>query len=205
MKQVLYGWYGGNAWLFRVLSSPHGRHWTRLMRLASDLADHSHVTLYSILLCFLGVIAVGSGLRRDHGEAAAFRWFTVLCVFTVGTVLDHVAVEALKGWFALPRPGASPGFAHAFHDGALSGTFPSGHASFAAVFAVSVWPTARVAVRAALIAAVVLVCLSRVSLGLHFPADVIAGAAIGWLIAASVQRSLSLLWRMAAPEKPAAP
>ena len=207
MKRALYGWYGGNVWLFHVIAAFHGRRWIQFMRLVSDLADHRRVALYVVALCATGILAVSFAFRRNHGEAAAFRWFTVLCVFAIGTALDHIVVDAMKTWFAFPRPGVvfgtrAPG---ARHTGFLFEAFPSGHAAFAAVLAVSVWPTARFAVRVLLVFAVLLVGLSRVSLGLHFPADVLGGAAVGWFVAATVQRSLSVLWRFAAPKRPVAP
>lgn len=207
MRRALYGWYGGNVWLFHVVSAFRGRYWIEFMRLASEFADHRRFALYILALCAAGILAVVFAFRHNHGEAAAFRWFTVLCVFTIGTALDHVVVEAMKTWFALPRPGVILG-AHHFgveRAGLRYRSFPSGHASFAAVLAVSVWPTARFAVRVLLVSAVFLVCLSRVSLGLHFPADVLGGAGVGWFVATTVQSALSLLWRLAAPKRPVAP
>lgn len=207
MRRALYGWYGGNVWLFHVISEFHGRRWVQFMRFVSNLADHRHFALYIVAICAIGILAVSFAFQRNHGEAAAFRWFTVLCVFAISTAFDHIVVEAMKTWFALPRPGVTfatrpPG---AGRTGFLFEAFPSGHAAFAAVLAVSVWPTARLVVRVLLVFAVLLVGLSRVSLGLHFPADVLGGAAVGWFVAATVQRSLSVLWRFAAPKRPVAP
>jgi undecaprenyl-diphosphatase len=64
-------------------------------------------------------------------------------------------------------------------------SFPSGHtlhaAAFLTIFA-SYFPWAG----AALLPFVILVALSRVTLGLHYPSDVAAGAAIGVLVASGV-------------------
>jgi len=62
-----------------------------------------------------------------------------------------------------------------------SNSFPSGHSASAAAFAVSVGdllPAFRVPLRAA--AAVV--AFSRVYTGVHYPTDIVAGAALGALV-----------------------
>jgi membrane-associated phospholipid phosphatase len=62
-----------------------------------------------------------------------------------------------------------------------SNSFPSGHSASAAAFAVSVGnmlPPFRVPLRAA----AVIVAFSRVYTGVHYPADIVAGAALGALV-----------------------
>jgi undecaprenyl-diphosphatase len=63
-----------------------------------------------------------------------------------------------------------------------SGAFPSGHAASAfAAATVIAWASRRLAVPAYLLAA--LVAWSRVYVGVHWPLDVIGGAALGTLVA----------------------
>jgi undecaprenyl-diphosphatase len=68
--------------------------------------------------------------------------------------------------------------------------FPSGHATAAAAFfgaliylATALPPRARVLVRAASVALIVLVCLARIVLRAHWPVDTLAGAALGLALA----------------------
>jgi undecaprenyl-diphosphatase len=64
-------------------------------------------------------------------------------------------------------------------------SFPSGHTLHAFTFlAISTWyyPAAAVA----LVPMVVLIAVSRVALGLHYPSDVAAGAVLGTAVAAGV-------------------
>ncbi|MGK7345290.1 MAG: phosphatase PAP2 family protein [Candidatus Nitrospinota bacterium M3_3B_026] len=66
-------------------------------------------------------------------------------------------------------------------------SFPSGHsqAAFTAAAFFALYYRRR---RAALYAAAAMVALSRVYLGAHFPLDILAGSALGWLIAWLVWR-----------------
>ena len=63
-------------------------------------------------------------------------------------------------------------------------SFPSGHAAMifilAGVFSLT---TSRVLLRAVLIGGACVIALSRIVVGVHWPLDVIAGMAIGWLAA----------------------
>lgn len=61
-------------------------------------------------------------------------------------------------------------------------SFPSGHVLHAVTFttvAIAYYPSLALG----LVPFTVLVALSRVALGLHYPSDVLAGAGVGWLIA----------------------
>jgi len=105
-----------------------------------------------------------------------------------------ILVWALKLVFGRVRPWLALGLAPpigAPHDG----SFPSGHAAgsfcLAAFLSVALpvaWPGARGHARllsAAALATAALVALSRVYLGAHFPADVLAGALLGALVGAA--------------------
>lgn len=128
------------------------------MRFASLLGDEAfYVVLFPASFWFW---------NRSH----AVRLTIVLCL---SIYLNFV----LKDVFHLPRPeGAALIEEHGF-------AFPSGHAQHAAVlWGYVVWATGRHAGIATL--AVLLVGLSRVYLGVHWPSDVIGGWAIGlsWLM-----------------------
>ncbi|MGW4471857.1 phosphatase PAP2 family protein [Nonomuraea sp. NPDC004354] len=61
----------------------------------------------------------------------------------------------------------------------LSASFPSGHSASAAAFATAVALEAPLAVAVPVAAVAAAVCFSRVYTGVHYPGDVLAGAAIG--------------------------
>jgi len=61
-------------------------------------------------------------------------------------------------------------------------SFPSGHSAFATLMAASLAGGLPMRGKLALSAFAVLVCVSRIVVGAHFPADVVAGAAISLLV-----------------------
>ncbi len=122
---------------------------------------------------------------------AAVFWWARLRRAAVALVLGagvEIAVWAAKILFGRLRPAfPDPG------DLVSDASFPSGHtarvASTAAILVILVaWPRRRWRLPAAIVAAtaVLLIALARVSLGVHWPSDVIGGALAGTLWAAAV-------------------
>ncbi len=112
--------------------------------------------------------------RRPDAAAAAL--ITVL----VASIASHL----LKYGLAMPRPAAvlDPGLFH-FVGPRLSGrAMPSGHSTAAfAVVALVGGHTLRWRAWLPMIALAVLIALSRLAVGAHWPTDVLVGAALGWL------------------------
>ena len=88
------------------------------------------------------------------------------------------ASEALKSGFARARPAIVPHLDHS-----SNAAFPSGHATNVAVvyllLALVVPPRWRAPAIAAALALMLLTCVSRVSLGVHWPTDVVGGWMLG--------------------------
>jgi len=90
-----------------------------------------------------------------------------------------------KRFFARPRPFTSCDDIQACAKVLDEYSFPSGHTLHAVAFSLvlcTYWP----ALGWLLWPFAILVALSRIVLGLHYPSDVAAGAAIGWLAAEGV-------------------
>jgi undecaprenyl-diphosphatase len=112
-------------------------------------------------------------------------WFFVALV-TATLAADGVSL-LLRQWIGRDRPPlvyADPkplvGVPH-------SGAFPSGHAASAfAAATVIAWASRRLAIPAYVLAAIV--AWSRVYVGVHWPLDVIGGAALGTLVAIALLR-----------------
>ena len=191
MKAIFYDWGGLNVWLFKAINAWHNEALDRFMLLGSLLAEHSNFAIWLSLL----VISALWALQRK-GQTALLPWFGVIAVFALGNLVDGWVVSGLKDWFLFPRPPLAlpPGAVHLVGNPELNlqHSLPSGHASFAMLIAASLWPALKRPGRWAAVAFVAWVGLSRISLGAHFPADVVAGGLscllVVWLVRKVVSR-----------------
>lgn len=132
------------------------------------------------------------------GLCSLARRFDVLAMLTFSGLGATIINFSLKAFFARPRPSVVEPLVEV-----ATFSYPSGHAlmsfavylSFAAVTAelAGSWHTRAYLVCSGLLVAV-LVGLTRVYLGVHYPSDVLAGWAIGgawallcWIVAAGVK------------------
>lgn len=123
---------------------------------------------YALMLSLLAVGGVQAFIPVGHMAATGF----------VGTLL----YKWLKSTTSRPRPFAVESAVRAGADPLDAFSFPSGHTLHAIAFsvvAIAYYPT----LVWLLGPFAFLVALSRVVLGLHYPSDVLAGAALGALIA----------------------
>ena len=134
-------------------------------------------SLGSIVVVTIMTLAVVGYLLLSRGRAEAL-WMAV-AVFG-GMALN----DALKLAFARPRPDSVFHAARVF-----TASFPSGHASLSAIGALLArsQPSVKISVYVMALAAflTVLIGMSRVYLGVHYPTDVLGGWCVGaaWAVA----------------------
>jgi undecaprenyl-diphosphatase len=132
----------------------------------------------TLLLVFLLARAPAHSAWRRATVAAALSAGVALAI---GKLISELVDRA--------RPFvADPHGVHLFSAHAADPGFPSDHATAAFAIAVAIVLRKRGWGLAALVAAAVL-SIGRVALGVHFPSDVLAGAALGSLVA------IALWWR----------
>ena len=116
----------------------------------------------------------------------AMRRIDVLWALALSALLATLFVHGIKPLMSMPRPPAVLaadaitiiGPAH------RGNAFPSGHTTTIFVAAGLVWLHVRpLSVRTIVLVVAVLVGLSRAVVGVHWPTDILAGAAGGWLCA----------------------
>ena len=151
------------------ISDPIGPPWVE--EAVRDITALGSVIVLGLLCC-----AVGGYLLLAKQRAAAF----ILLVSVLGGLALN---ELLKFFFDRPRPDFVPHAARVF-----TTSFPSGHAALSSVVyltmaALLARTTSSYSIRLYLTAVAVLLAIlvgiSRVYLGLHYPTDVLAGWCIG--------------------------
>lgn len=156
------------------------------------------------LMAALTVVGGGWGALSIVPLFGPSRTRRFALAFTATIVVDTVLVYLLKVIVARPRPWmVLPDIHPLVFPGPSDFSFPSGHAAgsfcYAAFISVFVLRT-RTGVARHLLVAVLLalatgVCLSRIALGVHFPADVAAGAIIGSTVGALGAHLFVTRWR----------
>ncbi len=167
------------------------------MLMGTTLGDHSRFTLYLGLLTLLALAVVNKpGADSPRHRIIVNRWMTVIAVFSIAYLLDGFLLGYLKPLLDFPRPPlALPvGTVNVVSTPEYHHSLPSGHSSFAMLVTASLWPILNRQWRIAGVCFVMWVGVSRISLGAHFPADVLAGflssLAVVLLVFAAVQKLL---------------
>jgi undecaprenyl-diphosphatase len=179
-----------DRWLLDTLRSPENHEWPRGPRWLVEVGRDVTAFGSSVVVALLTAAVVGYlWLQRKYGAL----WFVVV-VTAGGGLLSHL----LKELFARERPNPAPCL------WVSSPSFPSGHATLAAVVYLTLGILlARLEPRSlmkayflgVMMVLTLLVGVSRVYLGVHYPTDVLAGWTVGlvwgllcWLAAWYLQR-----------------
>lgn len=199
---MLYDWGGANVWLFHAINNVRAEYLDKAMLLGTDLGGHAYFALYFALVAVAGVICV-SRCSRDNFEACRHTtnlWLVALAVFSVAYLLDGALLGWLKPLLDFPRPAlALPAESmHIVGRTEFHHSLPSGHSSFAMLVAASLWPVLNRWGRIGGVCFVLWVGLSRISLGAHFPADVLAGFLSSFLVVILVRWTITCVASLAA-------
>lgn len=194
MKEIFYDWGGANVWLFHTINNVRAGWLDGFMQLGSVLGKHTNFAVVLAAAALVAALQVTHAFARDagRGRQQANLWLGVLAVFSLAYVIDGTLVSLLKDALDFPRPPAAlpPGDLFVIGQPEYRHSLPSGHATFALTVTASLWPVLNRYVRGVAVAYVVWVGLSRVSLGAHFPADVLAGFALAIVVVALTRAGL---------------
>lgn len=176
-KELLYDWGGANLWLFQAINLHPSGPLDDVMEWVSRTGSYLNLPLVAG-----GWLAVAILLRQANSGMAP-QVLIQLRRLLVGAAIAFVLTAGLKLALDFPRPAAVlvPNAIHVdvVEAGDREYSLPSGHAAFAALLAASLWPLIGQPGRLAVALFVLGVGLSRIWLGAHFPADVVAGYAVG--------------------------
>lgn len=174
-KEILYDWGGTNLWLFQVINLPLSGPADAFMGWVSAIGSYWNLPLIA------GTWLIVAILMQRANSSKAPCVLIQLRRLALGAAIAFAATAGLKLALNFPRPAAvlSPGAVRIADTGTREHSLPSGHASFAALVAASIWPLIGRPARFVVALVVLAIGLSRIRLGAHFPADVLAGYAVG--------------------------
>ena len=118
--------------------------------------------------------------------AAIWRRPGILLEVIAAALASELLSYALREWIGRDRPPLTHARPKALVGVPHSGSFPSGHATTAfACAALLAWAAPRLAVPFFILAAAI--GFSRIYVGVHYPLDVVGGAALGLAIATALR------------------
>ncbi len=178
MKEFFYDWGGANVWLFHAINDIRFPGLDSIMLLGTTLGDHILFPLYLGVLTLMALVVVNTPFQdTSHHRIRVSRWMAVIAVFSLAYLLDGMLLGYVKPLLDFPRPPLAlpQGTVNIVGIPEYHHSLPSGHSSFAMLMTASLWPILNGRWRIAGALFVLWVGISRVSLGAHFPADVMAG------------------------------
>ncbi len=112
----------------------------------------------------------------------------ILTAYLLGIAVNTLVVQGLKSYLAFPRPAGvlDPETFRVLGPVLTARAFPSGHSATIFLLAGMVGYWYRGAIRWGMVILASVVAVSRVSVGAHWPQDILAGAFIGWVVGCAV-------------------
>lgn len=186
VKELFYDWMGGNEVLFYGINGIRGKTYDEVMTAVSWLGKHEHFPYYLAgLLVWLVLSVLARLVMRKQGVGRYIGlWIGVFAVLLVGYATNGLAIKSAKDYFSYPRPyvalakGAPVNQIEKPEKGKDDQSFPSGHVAFTLFMVISLWPVLTTAGAWFGVFMVMLMGWSRISLGVHFPADVMGAILI---------------------------
>ena len=183
----LYDWNGANHALFIVVNEGLPDMLALLALLGSTLGSYWWAPLT--------LTALGWRAQRASRPGASQAITLQLKRFAMACLLAFVLTGLLKLGLDFPRPPAVLGTtAHVIGEMEFHRSFPSGHSVYAALLVGTLWRLVPAPLRSLLLGFLVWVGWSRIAVGAHFPADVLAGWVLGFICVWASGRLVKPAW-----------
>lgn len=142
----------------------------------------------------LGVTQLGSLGMLLVAILVAFivKHYKLAIQILVGGGLSIMTVTVLKSFIARPRPFDLLDTVVQYDKVATGFGYPSGHTAIAVALTLLLWPVLPRSHHWVVAVLAVLVSLSRISLGVHAPLDVVGGALIAYIAVSMTQKAFPL-------------
>jgi membrane-associated phospholipid phosphatase len=188
ITSFFYEWGGANLAIFHTLNGITNTTYVDGMVFITAFGKDA---LFPLYLLVVGGVAY-YGARQKAGQPLDYKRYRNQWIQTIGTLVIAYGVNLAwvhftKKMFHMPRPFAvlPEGSVHILkalrhQEDPLLG-FPSGHAAFAMTLVVSLWPQLNRSWKIVGVFFVLWIGISRIALGVHFPADVFWGGLMAFL------------------------
>lgn len=197
MKWYLYDWGGANVWLFHLINNTHNYALDKVMLTGTGVGSHNLFAAYLTALILIALMVIARTAINNPGSLRmqVVLWSSVIAVFGISFILDARMLSIIKPLLNFPRPPLALPTGSLFVIGQpeYHYSFPSGHSSFAMLIVASIWPLLVRWQKLLGVIFVLWVGLSRISLGAHFPADVLAGWISSFLIVLFVRYAVNTI------------
>lgn len=196
LKHILYDWLGLNQTMHLYLNSltEHELYYQLMIFASNFLGNYLffplHFLIYAIVMALIlhkKNIELNSSLTKYHSEVLKAGYILVALL-----LIEGILIEISKRYFSLPRPFCADTLSSYSAEHSCYRSFPSGHTAYITVWAVSIWNLLNSKTKFFAICIVLWVALSRISLSMHYPADVTCSLlltlAISLLVARHIDR-----------------
>ena len=199
-KNVLYDWFGYNRILFDALNNATEN--AAVLKTLKFITDYiGHYMMFPIHICILMLIVYTITHTKNRNIEKELVYIKSIIVLLATLMLLMTVGQLTKIYFSFVRPYCSPDIVlnpavksvmnGDYHMDKCFRSLPSGHTMYVTTFVLSMWPALNKTLKRLGVATIVSVGLTRVTLGAHFPADIV----YGFLLAASLSTITRLIVR----------
>lgn len=194
LKELFYDWMGGNDVVFLTINGIRHPHYDKFMQTVSKIGDHHNFIYYfAAIALFAGCRLSWKAMTGQAGKQSAGIWMGVLLMLLIGYGTTAIVTDQIKNHQGYPRPYialASTGEVHMLETPKPQDdfrSFPSGHVVFTTFMVMTLWPVMGPLLSWCGVWLIMLMMWARISVGMHFPADVIGAVLITVPLVASVR------------------
>lgn len=187
MFEVFYNFCGLNQEIFLFLNKITNigliSYFLRIISFCFNIANFA---LIYILYCIYFYIQLKKIKNTDELQNKFWNGYKKLMEVGIIYTIFGLVFTALKFSVNLPRPYCSlpiDSFVTIINtaSGRCLSSFPSSHAALSILVTYFVWDYIKLPIKILMICVIILVSLSRISLAMHYPSDIIYGIIIGFI------------------------
>lgn len=202
-QEIWYDWGGLNEKLFYALNGLNENETiSQINVFITDIGRHQNFYYYLAVTAFAAMLNLFV-LKKSNPHKFGTRkniWLMVIFTMAICFPIERQLTDTLKLYFAMPRPFIALPKSTVFaiipdvNIRQYWMSFPSGHSAFAMFMGAALWPALNRYGKVIIGTLVLLIGISRVILGMHFPADVAGGFTVALLLVVTLRFAITRLF-----------